>query len=157
MATRLIFPNWLIAHFAARFTCSKCGHSDGTMTVHYPFITRRGDQVELRFPTRCACGQAGSFRVRLPLLLFGFLLAWLVLIDADQRARNSVATLPVLAHKSPLFRRLVGEYMQLISRLPAGAPAEPSAADQVALELGDDEWAQFLKRMGFNGGAPAES
>lgn len=159
MANKLVFMSWIIAHLAARFSCGKCGVAAQSRIVHYPSITRHGDQVELAFRVRCACGQGGSLRVRLPLLLFGYILAWQAILEADQRARTSVASSQVIGHESELFPRLVSEYMQLISRLPTGASAEPSAADQVAFELNDEEWAEFLKRMGLNGngGAPAES
>lgn len=155
MASKLVFLSWIVAHLASRYRCRKCSLADQSRIVHYPAITRCGDQVELRFPTQCGCGQSGSFRVRLPLLLFGYLLAWQAISEADKRTRTSVASMKVMSHESQLFPRLVKEYMQLISHLPTGAPGEPSPADQIAFNLDDAEWEKFLKRMGIDGDPPA--
>lgn len=157
MPTKLIFLTWILAHFAARFLCGGCGVADACRIFHYPAITRRGNRVVLRFPVRCACGKTGSLRVELPVLLFGYLLAWQVIFEADKRGRTSVAAVPVIGHESKLFPRIVCEYVDLIGSLPLGATSGPSAADQVLFELDDEGWAKFLKKLGFDGDAPAES
>ncbi len=157
MSSRLVFMSWILGHLVSRFSCRKCGNAEECKTVHYPMITRRGDQVELRYRVECGCGQTGWLRVQLPILLFGFLLAWQILFEADKRGRAPHVPVQVIGQQSKLFPRLLGEYMRLISALPATGTTTPTAADQAAFELNDQAWTDFLKRMGFDGDAPAES
>jgi hypothetical protein len=156
MATQLVFVTWIIAHLANRLSCGKCGLAKPSRTIYYPTITRRENQVELRFRVRCACGQGGSLRVQLPVLLFGYILAQQAMLEAHKRGRTSVASMQVMGHESKLFSQFVREYVELIGRLPPAATADPTETDQIAFELNDEQWAEFLKRMGFEGGAPAD-
>lgn len=149
MTNRLVLFDLIVAHLIGRFTCTNCGAPQQSKLVHHPVVSRHGDQVALRFRVECACGQAGWLRVNLPVLLFGYLLAWQVLFQADRRARTPHAPVPLIGHQSKLFPGIIAEYVQLVGRLPA-AGAEPTCADQVAFELNDEEWANFLRRLGFD-------
>ncbi len=156
MAARLVFLNWIVAHLIGRFSCAGCGAAEQPRIVHYPAITRRGDQVELRFRVECSCGKTGWLRVQLPVLLFGYLLAWQMIFEADKHGRAARAPVQVMGHESALFPRIIAEYVQLVGRLPT-ASTEPTYADQVGFRLNDEEWGKFIKRLGFEGdGEPAK-
>lgn len=157
MANRLLFDDWLMAHFLASFRCTACKSTEPLCVLQYPTIQTRGTDVVLRFPITCSCGRATIFSFRLPILLFGFLLARQAIIDADRRGNRSKASMRLIGATSGLVPHLVFEYRRLMRGLSTLSPSGPTSDDQEALALTDSEWREFLKRMGFDGGTAADA
>lgn len=157
MANQLVFSDWLLAHFLASFRCKACNDAEPLCVLQHPTIQSRGTDVVLRFPITCSCGRATIFAFRLPILMFGFLLARQAIIDADRRGNRSAASMRLIGATSGLVPHLVFEYRRLMRGLSALSPSGPTSDDQEALALTDSEWQEFLKRLGFDGGAAADA
>ncbi len=157
MANRLVFSEWLLAHFLASFRCKACNDAEPLCVLRHPNIQTRETDVVLRFPITCSCGRATMFSFRLPILLFGFLLARQAIIDTDRRGNRSMASMRLIGATSALVPHLVFEYRRLMRGLSALSPSEPTADDREALALTDSQWREFLKRMGFDGGTAADA
>ncbi len=164
MATRLILPDYIVGNFVPAGACRRCGRSDGHFTLHFPQMHWYGAEVELIYPSRCSCGGTGSVRIKVPTLLFGYILASVALVDSANR-RRSKATMTVTPSSTDIlvdifrkFDRLMETSSSAMPRSPALPSDEGNAidngvddAERIKFGFDKDEWKEFLRRLGLDG------
>ncbi len=158
MARSPFFSDDLMTDLLSGRHCPKCDVPDLPLIVLDPEVVERNNVIELKFQAMCACGSRATMRLKLPLLMLGLVLAR----DALRKmaARPETPNVPQIIQPKPsgLFRELIRDYTDLIRALPGGSLA-PTGADQVALEMNEAEWREFLQRMelGPDASQPAKS
>ncbi len=175
MATRLIFPDYIVNNLIPLKACRRCGRSDRTFKLLFPQLHWHGAEIELIYPLRCPCGGSGCVPIRLPTLLFGYILASVALVDAAN-SRRSKATMTVspalqgdiLANIFRNFDRLMETCSATTPRSPTLPVGEQSAiedddadeenaigdndddADRIKFGFDKNEWNEFLRRLGLD-------
>jgi hypothetical protein len=159
MITALVLSRTMIAQYLSTFVCPGCRRTDRPHQVFYPRYTRRENEIELRYDMQCACGKCARLQVRLPILLLGYLMVSHEMLQADMGgdATCSWMTVEPATDKELLIQR-THEYWEIMRQLPTGLEP-PSAADRSGLELDEQGWRDFLKRMqlGTDGVADASA
>ena len=162
MISRMILPNFIVSQFIPPAACEKCGRSDLSFTVLAPQFAWKGERVELNYPLRCPCGGVGHIPVQLPTLFFGYILANIAIIDAA-RMRRSKAMMTVRASSdNKILEQIVGRFNWLMqpcncahkfiqtSELDFLRNAAAIQRDRKKFGFDQDEWAQFMRRLGFD-------
>ena len=121
--------------------------------------------IELVYPLRCPCGGSGCVPVKLPTLLFGYVLATVALVDAahDRRSKATMTVSPhrrrdMLANMFRDFDRLMEADATSTLRSPPvpdgeqNSPDDNDADDAERIKFGfdKDEWKAFLRRLGLD-------
>ncbi len=161
MATRLILPDYIVSNFIPPNACRRCGRSDLNFKLLFPQMKWRKSSIELIYPLRCPCGGSGCVTIKLPTLLFGYILTTVALVDADHR-RRSKATMAVSSnHHTDMLANIFQQFDRLIeSKNSSIMRAQPIfESQQISLvdneveriKFGFDkrEWTTFLRRLGF--------
>jgi len=161
-----LFPDFMLSEFRSGVVCDKCSQSGQMLTFHVPEIKRKGVFVEIWYRYKCTCGWGSALRVELPLLLFGYVLARLAMIDTFRR-RLSKSTVPVLDGRCKQFFDFVRDFENLFEEyskihtagllppdkrgdeLAKATPNSPTELDRLRFNLQDEDWREFLRRMGF--------
>jgi hypothetical protein len=164
VATRLILPEYIVAGFVPPTPCTRCGRAGGDFNLLFPQLNWCGAEIELIYPLRCPCGGSSCVPIRLPTLLFGYILASVALVDAANR-RRSKATMTVTPHRSDLlvdiFRKFDGLMKSstaatLQSPTPSNAERNPlngrdvQDAERAKFGFDENEWKDFLRRLGLD-------
>lgn len=163
---KLIFPPWILCEFLTAWECQDCGQSGKRVWLKFPVITQpRRDVIVLQYPVKCPCGSHGCLNVSLPLLLFCYVVGRLDLLELRRRRRK--AEMQVLPEESELLFGFIRDFeLEVIELAPGIAenlppkdnkPPEPQAAklgrpgdhERFGFELTEQEWVEFLRRLGF--------
>ncbi len=131
----------------------------------FPRLNWGKTDIELVYPLRCPCGGSGCVPIKLPTLLFGYILANVALVDAAHR-RRSKATMTVSPHhKSDMLARMLLDFDRLMGadatstlRSPPVPDSEQNSpddndaddAERVKFGFDKDEWKDFLRRLGLD-------
>lgn len=140
----LVLPAHIEQAFAVGYHCRRCCRLNPVVTMFYPLIRREGDHIVLTYPLRCTCRAAGGCTVRLSILAFGYALAWVEIAKGRRRSKRESQVTP---GKSATLDKICREYSELIRRCHAGSDG-PNSQDRLSLGMNEQEWSQFLKRMG---------
>jgi len=164
VATRLILPDYIVGHFVPPNACAQCGRSAGCFTLLFPQLNWHADAVELIYPLRCSCGGSGCVPIRLPTLLFGYILASVAFVDAQKRRRPR-ATMTISLCRSDILVDIFRKFDRLMENPSSAAfqstalPAnernaltnnDASEANRIKFGLSKTEWQKFLRRLGLN-------
>lgn len=162
--SRMILPNYIVGNFVPAKACRRCGRSDGSFTLLFPQLNWHGDEIELIYPLRCSCGGSGCVRIRLPTLLFGYILASVSLVDAANHHRSK-ARMTVKASSTDILVNIFRNFDHLMEACATAAPRSPALpigerncidgndaddAERIKFGFDKDEWKQFLRRLGLD-------
>lgn len=165
MMNPLVLPTYVLQHLAKEWRCGGCGER-GVVRLVYPLVTEEQGTVRLAFPWRCGCGQFGCLSIQMPILLFGYLLARVFLLETSRRRRPKTETV-VLPRESRCFLSFAQGYAETISRYINGSVHEesidadvsnfgclkglsrPNALERLFFLMPRPEWDAFMKRLGF--------
>ncbi|MEE9296700.1 MAG: hypothetical protein V3W34_17285 [Phycisphaerae bacterium] len=161
--SRMILPDYIVGSFVPPKACARCGRSDGTFTLLFPQLNWHGDEIELIYPLRCSCGGTGCVPIKLPTLLFGYILASVALVDTTNR-RRSKAKMTVKPCSTDILANIFRNFDRLMETCSATprSPALPSGvrnsiddndaneADRLRFGFEKNEWKKFLRRLGFD-------
>ena len=150
MANSLVLPDFIVGHFFRPAPCKRCGRLSRFLLVRYPCMTRQGMHVHLRYPSKCSCGCAQSVCIRMPLLFFGYVVAELLIQTSEKRARRSKAERQVIPGQCELLSTFARQFEKLMAEDMAVANDAPSDVDRLSFDLTEQEWADFLRRMGYS-------
>ncbi len=137
----------MIGQYLSTFVCPACGRNDKQHQVFYPRTTRHGNEIQLRFNMQCACGKCTPLTVKLPILFLGYLMVRDAILESDMGgdATFTWMTVEPSADNGFLAQR-TREYREIMEQLPSGLEP-PCTADRTGLNLNEQEWRDFLKRM----------
>lgn len=145
MASRIIFPDFMLAHWVPDEPCERCGRSDKRF-VRYPGIYQDGNDLEIRYPASCcACGCLSTIRIHLPILQFGYLLAEIEKLDNWTRSRRSKASMCVGPGNPTIIQGWLDEFPVVLAQ--QARSLLPNGADQAMFGMNADDWNDFLRRM----------
>lgn len=173
MATRLILPDYVVSSFVQPNACRRCGRSDMSFKLLFPRLNWGKTDIELVYPLRCPCGGTGCVPIKLPTLLFGYILANVALVDAAHR-RRSKATMIVSPHlRSDMLANMFLDFDRLMEadatttlRSPPPVPdSEPNPPDdsdaddteRIKFGFDEEEWKAFLRRLRLDGPSAGDS
>lgn len=91
----------------------------------FPQLNWHGDEIELIYPLRCSCGGTGDVPIRLPTLLFGYILATAALVDSANR-RRSKATMTVAPGSTDILTNIFRKFDRLMETASAAMPQSPA-------------------------------
>lgn len=157
MKKALIFEGFLVSEFMHGAKCNRCGHVNGGAHVLQPFVRRIGTDVELCYPTRCPCGGAGNFHVRMNILLFGFVMAWLKLGELCRDGRSNKHQVFLTPCPPNVFPIILSQFEKFMAESPDGTISPPTDLDRRWLGMSEEEWGDFLRRFDPEADAPPES
>ena len=160
--SKMILPEYIVTHFVPANACKRCGRSDLSFKLLFPQLKWGKTDIELIYPLRCPCGGSGCVRVKLPKLLFGYILANVALGDAAHRRRSKV-TMTVLPHqRDDMLARMFLDFDRLMEAGATTTQRSLSVPDSEQNSLDDndterikfgfakDEWKDFLRRLGLD-------
>ena len=160
--SKMILPEYIVTHFIPANACRRCGRSDLSFTLLFPQLKWGKTDIELIYPLRCPCGGSGCVRVKLPKLLFGYILANVALVDAAHRRRSQV-TMTVSPHqRDDMLARMFLDFDRLMEAEATTTQRSLSVPDSEQNSLDDndterikfgfakDEWKDFLRRLGLD-------
>ena len=151
MATRIVFPDFMLAHWLPDEPCERCGRANYCRFVRYPTISQEGDDVAIRYPANCAaCGGLKGIQIHMPILQFGYLLARIAKLDAWTKSRRSKASMQVSPGKPEIIQHWLDEFPAVLAQ--QARALLPNDADQASFGLGTEDWKDFLRRMGMEPG-----
>lgn len=168
----MLLPDSFLAAFLRNYECPACGRRDRSLRLRFPRVRRNPPNIELGFPAQCGCGKADHLKIVMPMLLYGYLLAWHSLVGSERKFGRSEMTINIWRSSSDLLRGLLREYESLLTQTvqqsnPLAIPNEdandPSAADiteRLLFGLNEQQWADFLRRLGIDNsetGGPSEA
>lgn len=159
MKKTMLLPDSFLAPFIANYECPVCGKRNRAVTLRYPRVRRNPPNIELGFPVRCWCGKAEHLKIVMPMLLFGYLLAWDALIDSERKFGRSEMILNITPSSHWLLQKLLPEYDSLLTQTAQQGkqviiPSEPipecsDAIERLRFGFSEQQWAEFLRRMGL--------
>ena len=162
---KLLLNHHCQPHWASSWECRHCHQSGDPIRLLFPDLRREHNTVVLTYPVICQCGRRGSLRVELPILLFGIVLARIVLMEAKcGRYRGEIDLKP---GETDTFRRYAADFEQAIVEFaeqalgfPRGVFQSPktdsarwaglSDAERVKFDMSVTEWQEFLRRLGVD-------
>lgn len=150
MTFQIVLPFFIVGHFFRPEPCMQCRRIPDRLNVGYPFLKIEGDSVFIRYAGQCTCGARQTIRFRLPLLFFGYILARFVILDAERKARRSKAEMRVTPKPCDFVAQFALELQGLIARQKETKASELTDADRFALPMTDDDFSEFMRRMGFD-------
>lgn len=161
---KLLQHETCMPEFLKGLECKKCHQRTQQVRVLFPDVQREKNVVRLRYPIICQCGGRGSFKVELPVLFFGFILARVVLLETFRRRHQG--EVDITPGDSRLFRDYVADFEQALvefAEKALGLPCDDVAEaiggpgltdmDRVRMGMSVQEWKEFLRRLGHDGGA----
>ena len=169
MATRLILPGYIVSNFVPPNACRRCGRSDMSFKLLFPQLKWGKTEIELIYPLRCPCGGSGCVPIKLPKLLFGYILANVALVDAAHRRRSKATMVVSPNHKSDMLAKMFRDFDRLMEadatsalRLPPVPDSEQNSpddndAERIKFGFDEDEWKAFLRRLGLDGPGSEDS
>jgi hypothetical protein len=154
----LVLPPDVVGHYLVGYQCRKCGGLDNAR-VGYPAINLTDTTAEVLYPVFCECGRRGCVLIRMPVLLFGYLLARTHGLQSFLRADRSQAKMFVSPGPSLMFERIVADFTAVAAAYRGGLGRVPSDLDRAKFGFSEAEWPDFLRRLGFgdDGQAPSNS
>lgn len=166
MKKTMLLPDCFLVPFLRNYECPVCGQRDRTVTLRYPRVRRVPPHIELGFPVRCPCGKADHLKIIMPMLLFGYLLAWDALVGSERKFAKSEMSLRLGRSGSDLLQQLIPEYEALLAQtvqranqlvLPSENVAESDSAkatERLGFGFNEQQWADFLRRLGIDESTP---
>lgn len=162
-----ILPEHIEAGLVAGYHCPGCGRAEGWFQLHFPRLrlVNRGNCVEILYPVQCACGRRGHSCTTLPVLLNGYLLARIQMLESAKVKRQPKQTRP---RRSEMLDRFIREfeaamrdYASVSSAIEGCQPAqppnerkrqfgEPTELDRLSFGFSDRTWQEFLRKMGLD-------
>lgn len=162
--SRMILPDYIVSHFVPPKARARCGRSDGSFTLLFPQLNWHWDEIELIYPLRCSCDGSGCVRIRLPTLLFGYILASVSLVDAANHRRSKART-TVKASSTDILVNIFRNFDHLMEACSTAVPRSPALPGTERSPTGDTEmdkaerlkfgfekveWREFLRRLGLD-------
>jgi hypothetical protein len=162
-----ILPDYLESGLVVGYRCPGCGRMDGWFQLHVPQLTLSSDGscVRIVYPVQCSCGRHGHVSTRLPILLYGYLLARVQILEARKSRKQPKQVKPARSQLLDKFIRdfesAIDHYASVRSTIEGTRPSEhhtnrprspnePSELDRLSFGLDDDSWRDFLKRLGLS-------
>jgi len=161
--SKMILPEYIVTHFVPANACRRCGRSDLNFKLLFPQLKWGKTDIELIYPLRCPCGGSGCVPIKLPKLLFGYILVNVALVDAAHRRRSKVTMTVLPHHRDDMLARMFLDFDRLMEadattmlRSPSSDRSsidDRSADDVERIKFGFDknEWKDFLRRLGLDG------
>ena len=162
---KLLLNHHCQPHWASSWECCHCHQSGQPIRLLFPDVRRAKNIVVLTYPVICECGKRGSLRVELPILLFGIVLARIVLLETKcGRYRGEIDLKP---GETDTFRRYAAGFEQAIvefAEQALGFPRDESKSknvdgdrwaglgdpERVRFDMSVSEWQEFLRRLGLD-------
>lgn len=162
-----ILPDYLESGLVVGYHCPGCGRMDGWFQLHFPrlALTSDGSCVRIVYPVQCSCGRRGHVSTTLPILLYGYLLARVQILEAGKSRKQPKQMKPA---RSQLLDKLIRDFETAIDHYASvrsaiegsrpsephknrpRSPSQPSELDRLSFGLDDDSWQDFLKRLGLD-------
>ena len=155
MQRPLVLPAEVVGHYLVGYRCRQCGGLSHSAYVLYPTIKLNETDADLLYPVICGCGRRGCVRIRMPTLLFGYVLARTHNLQAFLRANRSQAKVFVAPGPSPMLEHMVADFAAVVAAYGGGLGRVPTDLDRAKFGLSEAEWPEFLRRLGFGGGTEA--
>ncbi len=162
MATRLILPDYIVSHFVPPNACRRCGRSDMNIKLLFPKLRWGKTDIELVYPLRCPFGGSGCVPIKLPTLLFGYILSNVAMLDAGNR-RRSKATMTLSPHiRSDMLKNMFRNFDRLMEADTTSTVRSPPVlsnsqtslinndAERIKFGFDKEEWKVFLRRLGID-------
>ena len=162
MATRLILPDYIVSNFIPANACRRCGRSDMSFKLLFPQLKWGKTDIELIYPLRCPCGGSGCVPIKLPKLLFGYILANVALVDAAHRRRSKVTMTVLPHHQDDMLAKMFLDFDRLMEADATTTLRSPSSnrssiddhdaddVERIKFGFDKDEWKDFLRRLGLD-------
>jgi len=146
----------MLGQFITPGACRLCGGVDKSVTLLAPSLSWKSEMIELVYPLRCPCGGSGSVPIRIPTLFFGYMLA-VVAMDDAARLNHLKANMTVHAPRNrDLLDQIVRQFQALMCRcscthknIQLNELCLGGEPEHMKFGLEPDEWARFLRRLGF--------
>lgn len=151
MQRPLVLRSDIVGTYLTGYRCKGCGGLVHPVCVRYPSIKLTDTTAELLYPVFCGCGRRGCVPIRMPVLLFGYLLARTHALEAFVRADRSQAKMFVSPAPSPMFERIVADFGAAVAAYKGDLGRVPTDLDRSKFGLSETEWPDFLRRLGFGG------
>jgi len=138
----------------------------------FPKLCWGKTDIELVYPLRCPCGGSGCVPIKLPTLLFGYILAHVALDEVANRRRSQTTMLVSPQHGSDMLARMFHEFDRMMEadatatlRSPPVPGSDrssidgctPNDAERIKFGFDKDEWQDFLRRLGMDDDGKQES
>jgi hypothetical protein len=160
---KLLLNHHCQPHWASSWECRHCHQSGDPIRLLFPELRREHNIVVLTYPVICQCGRRGSLRVELPILLFGIVLARIVLMETKcGRYRGEIDLKP---GETRAFRQYAADFEQALvefAEQALGFPRGESKSrgldgdrwaglgdpERAKFDMSVAEWQEFLRRLG---------
>ena len=146
-----LFPMFIESELAAGFKCGFCSNSGQALYLSPPRWKRSGTDIQIFYPTRCgACGRVSNLTISMPILLFGFTLAWSRMFASGRQPGKGVEKC-IIPSKPKSFVSICREFSDLLSQHGGSVASLLSNTDRIQFGFTPQEWSEFAKRLGFEG------
>lgn len=167
MISRILLPDHLVAHMFAEQRCDQCGKTERFIRVSLFHVCRLNSNLVINYRWQCECGAQGPFRIEMPFLFFGFLIASSVVQEAGRR--RSPHTRMIRPRSTGVFQLYIDDFEKTLREWELGPwtpwtaeerersaaednrPSRPSELDQLKFGMTAADWELFLKRLGLDG------
>jgi hypothetical protein len=153
MQRPLVLSPDVVNAYLTGYRCKGCGGLTHPLYVRYPTIKLTGSTAELLYPVFCGCGRRGRIPIRMPVLLFGYVLARTHSLEAFLRANRSQAKMFVSPGPSIMLERIVADFAAVVAAYKGGLGQVPTDLERSKFGLSETEWPEFLRRLGFGDNA----
>ena len=148
MTKGFLFPWFLESELAAGFRCGYCGRTGQAIFLRAPRLERSGCEIRICYPAKCsACGTVSVLGLRMSVLLCGWALLWSEMYA--KRRRRDTSEKCVKPARADTFARICAEFSELLAQHGASTAGLPTDIDGIQLGLNQQDWADFLKRLGL--------
>ena len=93
----------------------------------------------------------------MPVLFFGYVIAQFLILNSEKRARRSTAEMQVTPGESSSLSTFVQSFQKLMAEQMPAVSETPSDVERLSFHMTEQEWADFLRRMGFSEDQKEES
>jgi hypothetical protein len=157
MQRPLVLPHEVICHYLhlMHYRCKNCGGFTYPLRVLYPAVRLNDNEAEVSYPVVCGCNRRACLQIRLPVLLFGYVLARTQALEAFARRNQSKASMCVVPQPSKALEDMVADFARVMAAYDGGPAGQPTDLDRINFGLGEAEWSDFLRRLGLDGGTEA--